>query len=163
MTWKLTDKWEQPRLRPDSNNPSFVEQFGNGVTREWIEEGWLVVHKVVLDDQGEAIDAWEEMVRDTLDLWPSDVEYRALDYFPNLSPLRFSNEVQDRFISLAFAAGNARGRAAVVLPRTFVTMATRIFFNTTLRHYQPYIQRRIFVRTASGLLWLQSQDNATTS
>ncbi len=163
MTWKLTNNWEQPRMKPEDNAPSFIEQFGRGVTREWIDEGYLVVHKVVLDEKGEALDAWENMVRDTLDLWPPNTEYRGLDYFPNLSPLRFSSDVQDRFISLAFAAGNVRGRAAVVLPRTFVTMATRIFFNTTLKHYQPYIQRRIFVKTSSALVWLQSPDGAMTS
>jgi hypothetical protein len=69
--------------------------------------------------------------------------------------IHFTPETRERFKTVGASSSHLSGRVAIVLPRTFVNMALRIFINRELRNITPNTDFRIFHNAASAESWLR--------
>lgn len=134
--------------------PNRFEQFGRGVVRGWLYDDTVVIHKAYLDPAGAAVENWFEMSLDTYADWSPTHEFRAIEYFPNLSRLLYATEVEGKAKMLAKSFPQMRGKSAIVVPRKFVTMSFRRFVNKTLKRLQPNMEREVFHHYEDAMEWL---------
>ena len=136
--------------------PERFEQFGRGVVRGWLYDNAVVIHKAYIDPAGAAVEGWFEMSLDTYADWSPTKDFRAIEYFPNLSRLLFANEVQEKAKMLAKSFPHMCGKTAIVVPKKFVTLSFRRFVNKTLKRIQPNLEREVFHHYHDAAEWLYS-------
>jgi hypothetical protein len=134
--------------------PDRFEQFGRGVIRGWLYDSAVVIHKAYIDPAGAAVENWFEMSLDTYADWSPTKAFRAIEYFPNLSRVLFATTVEEKAKMLAKSFPHMQGKAAIVVPRKFVTMSFRRFVNKTLLRLQPEMDREVFHHYDDAVAWL---------
>jgi hypothetical protein len=132
-----------------------IEEFPHGVTREWLAEGRIVVHttKHIDNDEGRAV--FFTMVKETMQDWHPDQPFLQMVKFPTASMIHFTPEAREQFKEVGASSSHLIGRVAIILPRTFVNMALRIFINRELRKITPNTDFRIFHSADSAETWLR--------
>lgn len=95
------------------------------------------------------------MVKETMQNWNPEQRFLQLLRFPTASMIHFSAETRQKLSATGEYASHLQGRAAVVVPRTFLNMAVRIFVNRDIRAVTPQIEMKIFHNQAVAEEWLR--------
>lgn len=128
------------------------EQLEHGVTREWLDEGRIVVFRTSSSSRA-ASDVWGEAVMATVKAWPNGQPFLALYDFRKLGltpynrevSLRVGNSVPDHF----------QGRFALLVGRDVLGHAIRLFGTRELGRVMPQLRGNYFYDEAEALTWLR--------
>ncbi len=141
---------------PSQENTNLESKtLADGISCEWLDEGRIVVHTAKHLDSDEIRDSFLEMVKETMQSWNPEQIFLQLLRFPTASMIHFSAETRQKLSATGEYASHLQGRAAVVVPRTFLNMAVRIFVNRDIRAVTPQIEMKIFHNQAVAEEWLR--------
>lgn len=129
-----------------------IEQLEHGVSREWLDEGRVVVFRTANSSRA-AADVWAEAVMATVTAWPSDQPFLALYDFRQLGltpynrevSLRVANSIPDHF----------QGRFALLVGRDVLGHAIRLFGTRELGRVMPQLRGNYFYDESEALTWLR--------
>lgn len=131
------------------------EEFPHGISREWLADGQIVVHSAKVIDIKEGQEVFFEMVMETMQNWNPEQPFLQMVKFPNASMMHFTGELREKLKEVGTNASHLSGRVAVVVPRTFINMALRIFVNRELRNVTPDSEFRFFHNAEVAENWLR--------
>jgi hypothetical protein len=134
-------------------NPNPIEKIGDGVTREWLFDGQIVVY-TLYDIRRSSVDAWIEAVREVVENWSVDQPYLSLQDASRLLALSpyartRSKEAADQAIQRGL-----HGRSAVVLSNHLLSKVIQLFVQHDLS--SGTLTRSVFLNKDEAMQWLMA-------
>lgn len=131
-----------------------IEHYDFGITREWIDEGHIVVITTQGDMRRDAIDAWVNVSLDTLSLWQVD---RPILVIQNLSSKMqgFTPYARKRSEDILAQLSDRPCYTALILPNTFIFRVIGFFVGR--QRVDKHQENRVFTNVEEGLAWLRQK------
>lgn len=127
-------------------------RIGQGITREWLYEGKIVVYRGVTPTRA-AIDVWVADVRAALDGLPDGRKLYVMNDL-TAAPMMMTPYAQQALRQLANYKNELQGATAIILKPSPATVLLRAFM-FTIAHER--VHPHIFFKPDDGLKWLQKQ------
>ncbi len=143
-----------PSMMPQATHSEQVEQLSQGVTREWLCDGQIVVY-AVLDVRRESIDTWVDAFTTDLMNWPADQPFRVIHDFsaPGAVTTPYARARAQEIVDVR---PEIKGRAAVVLSASVFNSLIHLFLNRQ-SNSTPRV-RKTFMSREAAIAWLLSED-----
>jgi hypothetical protein len=131
---------------------SGIEHLSPTVTREWLFDRQIVVYTLA-DPRRETVDTWINAFRSDIMNWPADRPFLVIHDF-SVKGSASTPYARTRAQELVDMRPEVRGRAAVVLPQSSITIAMiQVFLS---RQRKTARTQRAFARREQAIAWLRS-------
>jgi hypothetical protein len=139
-------------------NAATIEDFGHGVTREWLYDKRIVV--ITRPDMSrESVDTWFKAVKQTYDEWPVDRAFLGLqDFSGGYAYTPYGTARTKELASLPKKGYMVY--SAIVLPKSFTRSLIVMIMNNVQRLRRRDLYLRLFFDRAEALAWLKSSLDA---
>lgn len=135
--------------------PADAEEVVPGLFVQWLYDRRIVVF-IAHNVSHQTIDAWVEVLQNTLKDWPEDRPFLSL-YEMSFPEATLTPYMRSKLGEVIETHQNLTGRTAAVVRKTFLVQLVNLF----LRGRRPGIrQRQIFYDYNEGLEWLKEMLNA---
>jgi hypothetical protein len=132
-----------------------VEAFGQSATRQYLADKRIVAHTIT-DSRRATLDSAFDMISDTLNNWPPEQIYLALNDFSILKVTSMTPS-EKRLLEMHYLTPNVVGFVAIIIPGGVVGQLLRMYFNT-----RGHMAREVhaFFSTEEALRFLLNQLNS---
>ncbi len=131
---------------------SNIEQISPSVTREWLFDRQIVVYTLA-NPRRDTVDAWIDAFRSDIMSWPADRPFFVVHDF-SVKGSASTPYARTRAQELVDMRPQLKGRAAVVLPQSSITIAMiQVFLS---RQRKTARTQRAFARRDQAIAWLRS-------
>lgn len=128
-----------------------TEYVAPGVTRRWLDGGrivWFSIHSI----ERSVIDGWVKITEEAITNWPEERPFLTVQDFSNCDGLALTPYVRKNAEYLANLQPHIPGRNAVILRKSFVVQAIKVFL---MAMHDKRRERRVFYNAQEGIEWLR--------
>lgn len=127
------------------------EVFGHDVCLEWLDNDQIVIFSATRPSR-DTVDTWAEKVIEITDQYRYKVRY-IHDF--SQSQVVLTPYAREKAKLVNDTHPDAKGYVAVILQRSILSQALRLFLNHDLLKRQPNITNRVFFNREDALDWLR--------
>jgi hypothetical protein len=137
----------------DTLSAERIEVFPNGVTREWYDDGYIVVYNVP-NPYATTMQTWADVAIQTGVDWPRHQQYLGLHDFSR-THITITPDVYANANRMARHTKHLWGYFCGVVPHTSMAIALEPILRLNILPIVPRLTMRIFFSRVDGLAWLR--------